>query len=120
MPDSPGAYLDRPHHITPGFRWRLGSVGVVKNPGLVRDVALYSVARLALVGVVALGLVLVDVPLLVAVVFALVIALPLAVVVLRPLRVRVAAGMAAAGARRRAERARLREQLRGGERVGEP
>lgn len=90
----------------------------METPGLVRDVALYSVARLGLVGVVALLLVLVEVPLLVAVLLALVVALPLSLVLLRPLRVRVAAGMDAASAHRRAERTRLRNQLRGEERGG--
>lgn len=81
--------------------------------GLVRDVVLYSAARLVMVGVLAVGLVLFGVPLLVAVLLALVVALPLSFVLLAPLRVRVATGLAASGARRRAERARLRDQLRG-------
>ncbi len=80
---------------------------------LIRDVALYSAARLALVAVLALLLVLARVPLLVAVLLALVVALPLSMVLLRSLRLRVNAGMAAAGARRRSERERLRNQLRG-------
>lgn len=80
---------------------------------LARDVALYSVARLALVVAMALLLVLVGVPLLVSILLALVVALPLSMVVFRSLRVRVAAGLAAAGERRRVERARLRSQLRG-------
>ncbi|MGH3900463.1 MAG: DUF4229 domain-containing protein [Pseudonocardiaceae bacterium] len=80
---------------------------------LARDVALYSAARLALVAVMASLLVLARVPLLVAILLALVVALPLSMVLLRSLRVRVNAGMAAAGARRRSERDRLRNQLRG-------
>ena len=80
---------------------------------LTRDVALYSAARLALVAVMALLLVLAGVPLLVSILFALVVALPLSMVLMRSLRVRVNAGMAAAGARRRSERDRLRNQLRG-------
>lgn len=80
---------------------------------LARDIALYSAARLALVTVMALLLVLAGVPLLVAILLALVVALPLSMVLLRSLRVRVSAGMAAAGARRRLERDRLRNQLRG-------
>jgi hypothetical protein len=80
---------------------------------LARDVALYSAARLALVAVLALLLVLAGVPLLVSILLALVVALPLSMVLLRSLRVRVSAGLAAAGARRRAERDRLRSQLRG-------
>jgi hypothetical protein len=80
---------------------------------LARDVALYSGARLALVAVLALLLVLAGVPLLVAVLLALVVALPLSMVLLRSLRVRVNAGIAAAGQRRRSERDRLRTELRG-------
>ncbi|MGH3774291.1 MAG: DUF4229 domain-containing protein [Pseudonocardiaceae bacterium] len=81
---------------------------------LARDVALYSAARLALVAVVATLLVLAGVPLLVSILFALVVALPLSMVLLRSLRARVNAGMAAAAARRRSERDRLRSQLRDG------
>ncbi len=80
---------------------------------LTRDLALYSLARLAMVAVLTVPLVLAGIPLLVSVLLALVVALPLSLVLLRPLRLRVAAGMSAAGARRRAERARLRAQLRG-------
>ena len=80
---------------------------------LTRDIALYSGARLALVAVLALLLVLAGVPLLVAVLLALVVALPLSMVLLRSLRIRVNAGMAAAGQRRRSERDRLRNELRG-------
>lgn len=84
-----------------------------QGSGLVRDVVLYSAARLVMVGGLAVGLVLFGVPLLVAVLLALVVTLPLSFVLLAPLRVRVATGLAAVGARRRAERARLRDQLRG-------
>ena len=95
----------------------VGSGAVPQTPpsgsALVRDVALYSLARLALVALLALLLVLVDVPLLVAILLALVVALPLSLVLLRTLRLRVAAGLRAASERRRFERARLREQLRG-------
>jgi hypothetical protein len=48
------------------------------------------------------------------------VALPLSMVLLRSLRLRVAAGLAAAGARRRAERDRLRNQLRGDQAPGDP
>jgi hypothetical protein len=41
------------------------------------------------------------------------VALPLSMVLLGPLRARVTAGLAVVGARRRAERDRLRRQLRG-------
>lgn len=85
------------------------------GPALARDIVLYSVVRLALVALLAALLVLAGVPLLVSVLLALVVSLPLSWVLLRPLRLRVAAGLSAAGARRRAERDRLREQLRGGD-----
>lgn len=92
-------------------------MGASQNPptgsALARDIALYSAARLALVSVVASLLVLAGVPLLVATLLALVVALPLSMVLLRSLRIRVSAGMAVAGARRRSERDRLRSQLRG-------
>ncbi len=101
-------------------RWVVLGWAVVGAPqipptgaALVRDVALYSAARLALVAVMALLLVLAGVPLLVAILLALVVALPLSMVLLRSLRVRVNAGMAEAGERRRTERDRLRNQLRG-------
>ncbi len=83
-----------------------------RRSALARDVALYSTARLALVAVIALLLVLARVPLLVSILLALVVALPLSMVLLPALRLRVTAGLAAAGARRRAERDRLRSQLR--------
>jgi len=80
---------------------------------LVRDVALYTVARLAMVVVAAMLLVLAGVPLLVSILLALVVALPLSMVLLGSLRTRVNAGLAMQGARRRAERDRPRRQLRG-------
>lgn len=85
---------------------------VADSSGFVSDVVLYSAARVGVLGVLAMGLVLVEVPLLVAVLIALAVALPLSMVLLRPLQVRVAAGIAATSERRRAERARLRTQLR--------
>ena len=82
-------------------------------PTLVRDVALYSAARLALVAVPALLLFLAGVPLLVSLLIAVVVALPLSILLLGSLRARVNAGLAVVGARRRAERDRLRRELRG-------
>ena len=87
-----------------------------RRPALARDVALYSAARLALVAVTALLLLLAGVPLLVSLLLAVVVALPLSMVLLGSLRARVNAGLAVVGARRRAERDRLRRQLRGEER----
>jgi hypothetical protein len=80
---------------------------------LVRDVVLYTAARLAIVAITALLLVLAGVPLLVSVLLALVVAVPLSMLLLGALRARVNAGLAAQTARRRAERDRLRRQLRG-------
>ena len=86
-----------------------------RRSALVRDVALYSVARLVLVAITALLLLLAGVPLLVSLLLAVVVALPLSMVLLGSLRARMNAGLAVAGARRRAERERLRRQLRGEE-----
>ncbi|GGM70027.1 hypothetical protein GCM10012275_45600 [Longimycelium tulufanense] len=80
---------------------------------LVRDVTLYTLARLLLVLAVAGLLMLARVPLLVALAVGVVLGLPLSLLLFRGLRVRVATGLAAAGARRRAEREKLRAQLRG-------
>ncbi|MGH3701211.1 MAG: DUF4229 domain-containing protein [Pseudonocardiaceae bacterium] len=83
------------------------------GPALTRDVVLYSAARLALVAVTTALLVLASVPLLVSILLAVVVALPLSMVLLGSLRARVNAGLAVVSARRRAERDRLRRQLRG-------
>jgi hypothetical protein len=80
---------------------------------LVRDLVLYTVARLAIVAITALLLVLAGVPLLVSVLLALVVAVPVSMLLFGALRTRVNAGLAAHAARRRAERDRLRQQLRG-------
>jgi hypothetical protein len=76
-------------------------------------VVLYTVARLTVVAIAALLLVLAGVPLLVSILLALVVALPLSMLLFRSLRTRVNAGLAVQGQRRRAERDRLRRQLRG-------
>lgn len=80
---------------------------------LVRDIALYSLARLLLVVATTLLLVVAGVPLLVAILLAVIVALPLSMLLLGPLRARVNAGLAEVMAQRRAERERLRRQLRG-------
>lgn len=74
---------------------------------------LYICARLGMVAVVTAVLVLVNVPLLVALAVGVVVALPLSLFVFKGLRTRVAAGLDAKQAERRAERERLRAQLRG-------
>lgn len=98
------------------------SVGVVTKGQLVRDVVLYSVARLLLV--VAVGAVIIvggkvagaEVPLLVAALFAVLIALPLSLLLFAKLRKRVNVGIAAVDAQRRTDRDDLRAKLRGDQR----
>ncbi|USI89325.1 DUF4229 domain-containing protein [Rhodococcus pyridinivorans] len=86
---------------------------------LIRDVALYSVARLALVVVLTLLILYVprafgvEIPLLVAALFAVLIALPVSLVLFASLRRRVNVGIAAVDERRRTERADLEKRMRG-------
>ena len=86
---------------------------------LIRDVALYSVARLALVVVLTLLILYVprvfgvEIPLLIAALFAVLIALPLSLVLFSSLRRRVNEGIAAVDERRRTERADLENRMRG-------
>ncbi|QFZ24883.1 DUF4229 domain-containing protein [Saccharothrix syringae] len=74
---------------------------------------LYIGARLGMVAAVTALLVLVNVPLLVALAVGVVVALPLSLFVFGGLRNRVAQGLEVKQAARRAERERLRAQLRG-------
>ncbi|GGF95977.1 hypothetical protein GCM10007304_07370 [Rhodococcoides trifolii] len=86
---------------------------------LVRDLALYTGARLGLIAVVAavifFGAMLfgVQIPLLVAMVFALVVAFPLSIVLFKSLRIRVNEDIAAVDEQRRVARADLNSRLRG-------
>lgn len=87
---------------------------------MVRDVAVYALARLVLVAaltaVIFFGAHLIGVkefPLIVAVLFAIVIALPLGIWLLAPLRNRVTAGIAEVDERRRHDREQLQAKLRG-------
>ncbi len=86
---------------------------------LVRNVFVYTAARLLLVAVlvaVILGiakLVGVDIPLIVALAVAVIIQLPLAHLVLAGLRNKLTANMEVVGAERREDKAQLRAQLRG-------
>jgi hypothetical protein len=89
------------------------AVSEVKRTGLAVDLTLYLAARLAMVAVIAAVLVFAGVPLLVALAIALVASMPLSMLVLRGLNARVTAGLAERGERRKAERARLRAELRG-------
>ncbi|BBX12211.1 membrane protein [Mycobacterium novum] len=84
------------------------------------DVAVYTAARLALVVVLSaviygLGRLigLSDFPPIIAMLLALIIALPLGMWIFTPLRRRATESMAAAGERRRRDRADLQARLRG-------
>jgi hypothetical protein len=90
----------------------------VVPPHVGRDLGLYVLARFALVAVVAVILAVINVPLLIAIAVGLVAGVPLSMVVLRGWHERVAAGLAARGAVRRAARDRLRAELRGDPRSG--
>ncbi|WP_367134628.1 DUF4229 domain-containing protein [Saccharothrix sp. HUAS TT1] len=78
-----------------------------------RDVTLYICARLGMVAAVTALLVLVNVPLLVAIAVGVVVALPLSLFVFSGLRTRVAQALDEKQSLRRAEREKLRAQLRG-------
>ncbi|MFD0000337.1 DUF4229 domain-containing protein [Nocardia sp. NPDC127526] len=88
---------------------------------LARDMALYTLARLALVAVIAaiiMGVaaaVNVAVPLIVALLFALLIAMPLSLVLFKKLRTQVNKDIAVVDAKRRADREELRKRLQGGD-----
>ncbi|MBY6705877.1 DUF4229 domain-containing protein [Rhodococcus sp. BP-241] len=86
---------------------------------LVRDLGLYTAARLGLIAVVAAviyfgaALAGVTVPLLIAMVFALVVAFPLSLVLFKGLRRRVNEDIAAVDEKRRRDREDLHSRLRG-------
>jgi hypothetical protein len=78
-----------------------------------RDVTLYIGARLCTVAAVTALLVLANVPVLVALAVGVVVALPLSMFLFGGLRKRVAQALEEKQAVRRAEREKLRAQLRG-------
>lgn len=86
---------------------------------MVRDVVVYTVARLALVAAITAviffvaQLIGVQIPLAVAILFAIVIALPLGIWLLAPLRRRATAGISEVDERRRRDREHLEARLRG-------
>lgn len=86
---------------------------------MMRDVLLYTVARLLLVVALtaaiffAAGLFGVQIPLVIAMLFAIILALPLGIVLLKPLRLRATAGIAEVDERRRRDRDQLQARLRG-------
>ncbi|HEX5405215.1 MAG TPA: DUF4229 domain-containing protein [Pseudonocardiaceae bacterium] len=85
----------------------------VVPPHVGRDLGLYVLARFGLVAAVAAVLTLINVPLLISIAVGLIVGVPLSMVVLRGWHERVAAGLAARGAVRRAARDELRAELRG-------
>jgi membrane protein implicated in regulation of membrane protease activity len=86
---------------------------------MMRDVLLYTAARLLLVAALTAaiyfvaGLFHVEIPLVVAMLFAIILALPLGIVLLKPLRLRATAGIAEVDERRRRDRDQLQARLRG-------
>lgn len=94
-----------------------------RDPGgtgrMMRDVVLYTLARLALVAVLTAAIFVVaqvvgvQMPLVVAMLFAIVMALPLGIWLLAPLRRRATAGIAEVDERRRLDREQLQARLRG-------
>jgi len=88
---------------------------------IVRDVVVYTLARLALVAALTAAIFFaaqpfgVQIPLVVAMLFAIILALPLGIWLLAPLRRRATAGIAEVDQRRRLERERLQARLRGEE-----
>ena len=87
---------------------------------MVRDVAVYTLARLALVAALTavifyaahlLGIT--EMPFVVALLFGIILALPLGIWLLAPLRRRATAGIAGVDARRRSDREQLEARLRG-------
>jgi len=98
------------------------AAGAVTTGTLVRDVVLYSVARLGLVVVLAVVILFggkafgVDVPLVVAALFAVLIALPLSLVLFAKLRKKVNLDISVVDEKRRADKADLHAKLRGEDR----
>lgn len=91
-----------------------------KTGRMVRDVVVYTLARLFLVVVLAaviffaarlLGVT--DMPIAVALLFGIILALPLGIWLLGPLRRRATTGIAEVDARRRRDREQLEARLRG-------
>ncbi len=87
---------------------------------MVRDVLIYTFARIALVVALTAAIFFVakligisEFPLIVALLFAIVIALPLGIWLLAPLRKRATASIAVVDERRRRDREQLQARLRG-------
>lgn len=91
-----------------------------KTGQMVRDVAVYTLARLVLVIVLTAAIFygghllgIRDMPVVVALLFALILSLPLGIWLLGPLRRRATAGIAEVDERRRRDREQLEARLRG-------
>ena len=86
---------------------------------MVRDVVVYTLARLGLVAALTALIyfvakaISVEIPLVVVMLFAIVLALPLGIWLLAPLRRRATAGIAEVDQRRRHDRDQLQARLRG-------
>ena len=86
---------------------------------MMRDVLLYTAARLVLVVALTAAIYFtagefhIQVPLVVAMLFAIILALPLGLWLLKPLRVRATAAIAEVDERRRRDRDQLQARLRG-------
>ncbi len=87
---------------------------------LMRDVVVYTLARLALVAALTVVIFyaahlfgIAEFPLVIAMLFAIILALPLGIWLLAPLRRRATAGIAQADERRRRDREQLQARLRG-------
>ncbi|MGW6423252.1 DUF4229 domain-containing protein [Nocardia sp. NPDC055053] len=96
-----------------------GQQGNGAGKRLVRNLALYTLARLGLVVVIAAvivgvaKLIGVEVPIIVAALFALIVAMPLSLTLFKKLRTKVNEDIAIVDARRRQDKAQLRARLRG-------
>lgn len=96
-----------------------GQQGSGAGKRLVRNLALYTLARIGLVVVIAAvivgvaKLIGVEVPIIVAALFALIVAMPLSLTLFKKLRTQVNADIAVVDARRREDKAQLRARLRG-------
>ena len=99
---------ESPEAGTPTTTAAAGSTG-----GLALAIVGYVAARVVLVAIITGVLMLVGLPLLLALIVALIVALPLSLLLFRPLRARLNREIEVATAARRAQRERLRAELRG-------
>jgi Protein of unknown function (DUF4229) len=86
---------------------------LMRDAHLGRDLALYTLARIALVAAVVALLMVLGVPFLVSLAIAVVVGFPASLLLFRGLNRRVTEGLAERGAARYEARERLRAELRG-------